>query len=174
MDINADTSTLQRQRDALRSFLAIQQDKVQMEAPVGPDRSKAEGTAKQQAESGRRTVSEDRQGLERLQAESRKTTNELLNSITLCWNKATSMLVLDSAGLKHLVPNPESFKPKPGTVGDPAQALRNCHTAAVEARDIVESAIAEYKEFKERRLIAIAGVAFAVVVIVAVLVGMHR
>ena len=50
--METDNSTLQVQREALRSFLTIQERKKQLEAPVGPDRRKAEDAVRQQADAG--------------------------------------------------------------------------------------------------------------------------
>jgi hypothetical protein len=162
--MDADNSTLKAQRDALRSFLAVQERAKQLEVPLAPERKKTEETLRQQADASRRKVANDQLGLDQLRAESAETANGMMQSVNQSRNEVTS--ALRAASLNGLISDPPSFRASSDGLGDPAQALRRCQATAKEAQEAVQQALIELQEQKERRLTIILVVATAVLFLV--------
>lgn len=166
--METDNSTLRAQREALRAFLAAQERRKDMEAPVGPDRKKAEETVRQQADAGRRKVDEDRRGLDKLQTELTATADGMMQSVNQSWSEVKS--ALSDADLTRLLSDPASFRLEPDNSGNHAQGLRRCQTNATEAQEAVQRALIALREHNDRRrLVVFVGIAVCVIVVVLVI-----
>lgn len=163
--METDNSTLRDQRQALRSFLTAQERKTQLEAPLGPDRKKAEDAVRQQADASRRKVDEDRRSLDKVRAEATETANGMMQSVNDRWNEVTSALRV--ADLASVISDPASFRVRSDDLGDPTQTLRRCRTIATEAQEAVHQALLELQKHKDKRLLMILGMA-AVLILIAV------
>jgi hypothetical protein len=164
--METDNSILQAQREALRSFITVQERKTQIEGPVVPDRKKAEDAVRQQADASRRKVDEDRRGLDKLQAASTSTANAMMQSVNQSWNEVTS--ALRAAALSRLLSDPASFRVNSDGLGDPAQAMRPCQASAAEAQKAVERALIELRAHHARRSFIIFGMVIVVLVLFVV------
>ena len=161
--METDNFTLRAQREALHSFLKLQERKKQMEAPLTPDRKMAEDAVRQQADASRHKVDEDRRSLEKLHAESTKAADEMKEAVNKRWHEVKSALRVEN--LSHLLSYPASFKVASDEIGDPAEAMRRCKTTAIEAKEAVQRALIELREHNERRLYIIFGPVCVVVLI---------
>jgi hypothetical protein len=163
--METDNSTLRDQRQALRSFLTAQERKTQLEAPLGPDRKKAEDAVRQQADASRRKVDEDRRSLDKVRAEATETANGMMQSVNDRWNEVTSALRV--ADLASVISDPASFRVRSDDLGDPTPTQRRCRTIATEAQEAVHQALLELQKHKDKRLLMILGMA-AVLILIAV------
>lgn len=162
--METESSKLRAQREALHTFLTLQEQKKQREEPLAPDRKKAEDDVRQQADANRRKVDEERRNLDKLSVESTKSADGIKLAVNKSWEEVKTKLW--GAGLTHLLSDPRTFKVGSDGLGDPAQALRQCRKTTTDAEEAVERILSELREFNQRRL----AIVFLLVVLVLVLV----